>query len=188
MPLIVLRIFAILAVFGSFAGAARAQEPTHPAMQPTHAAPAATHAPDPIHVEECNPRGGSPPTVAYVGPAFYGYAPVAPLGWRDVYGNYMTQPGVSPELSINYKNINPTKTAKSIEFGLVARGTLVAEVRDVGKFSPNITIKHTFGLSPNVFPLGTGLPLCVPLHVVYQDGTTWTSPHLPRLRASLGPH
>ena len=111
-----------------------------------------------------------------------------PVGWQDVYGNYVTQPGVSPELSINYKNINQTKTAKSIEFGLVARGVLVAEVRDVGKFSPNITIKHTFGLSPNVFPLGTGLPLCVPLHVVFEDGSSWKNPHLPRLKASLGPH
>ncbi len=183
----VLRIFMILAILALLSGRAAFAQPVYQGEQ-THAAPPAIHhQPDPIHVEECNPRGGSPPTVAYVGPAFYGYAPVAPFGWHDVYGNYMTQPGVSPELSINYKNINPTKTAKSIEFGLVARGTLVAEVRDVGKFSPNITIKHTFGLSPNVFPLGTGLPLCVPLHVVYQDGTTWTSPHLPRLRASLGP-
>jgi hypothetical protein len=143
--------------------------------------------PGPIHVEECDPRGGSPPSVTYVGPAFYGFAPVPPLGFRDVYGNYVTQPGVSPELSINYKNVGD-KVAKIVDFGLVARGTLVAEVRDVGKFSPNITIKHTFGLSPNVFPLGTGLPLCVPLHVEFQDGTRWKNPHLPQLKATLGPH
>ena len=56
-----------------------------------------------------------------------------------------------------------------IEFGLVARGTLIAEVRDVGKFSPNIEIKHSFGLSPNVFPIGTGLPQCVALRVTYAN-------------------
>jgi hypothetical protein len=171
------------------APAALAQTPAVPAgTEPLPIIHVAHPHRDPIHVEECNPRGGSPPSVTYVGPAFYGFAPVSPLGWRDVYGNYVTQPGVSPELSINYKNVDPTKVAKSIEFGLVARGILVAEVRDVGKFSPNVTIKHTFGLSQNVFPLGTGLPLCVPLHVVFQDGTSWTSPHLPRLRRTLGPH
>jgi len=45
-----------------------------------------------------------------------------------------------------------------------------------------------FGLSPNVFPLGTGLARCIPLHIRFADGTTWKNPHLPALQRSIYRH
>lgn len=110
--------------------------------------------------------------VGYVGPGPY---------WGDVYGARYYQPPVTttnPELAIHYKNISP-KTMHQIEFGLVANGILKAEVRDVGTFSSGVHIKHRFGISANVFPIGTGLPQCVPLRITFADGTTWRNPALP---------
>jgi len=115
-----------------------------------------------------------------------GYYPHGPYRWPDVYGYWYYQPPIATNatLAIDFVNITE-KTIRSIDFGLLARGQLIAEIRDVGTFSPNVEIKHVFGLDPNVFPIGTALPACVPLRVTYQDGTTWTNPHLPSLRRSI---
>lgn len=140
--------------------------------------------PHPIKVLACNPSRGAP-APGYV----FGYYPVGPYFWSDVYGRrYYQEPVRSdPMLGIDY--VNATHVAiKEIEFGLVAKGNLVAEVRDVGTFSPGIEIKHEFGISPNVFPLGTGLSRCVPLHVMFANGATWKNPHLPALRRSIYGH
>jgi hypothetical protein len=124
------------------------------------------------------------------GPSGYvpSYYPVAgPYYWRDPWGyNYLQAPlgRTSPQLQIDYVNITPN-TLKEIEFGLVARGTLVALVRDVGTFTQGAEIKHTFGISHNVFPLGTGLPVCLALRATFEDGTKWVNPHLPHYEASL---
>jgi hypothetical protein len=147
-----------------------------PAMQMAPAKPAGPPAHSLISVSSCNPRlnyqqfGGG-----YVaGPWPGGF-------WGDPYGRAYYQPPVSstlPQLGIDYKNISP-KTMTTIEFGLVANGRLVAEVRDVGTFTTGAEIKHTFALNPNVFPLQTGLPQCVPLHIVFADGSKWRNPALP---------
>ena len=147
---------------------------------------------DPIHVNECLPRPPSPGVAAPygpIGPVWSGYYWPAVGGyyWRDPYGYNVQQLSTPPELAIHYRNITTT-TATTVDFGLIANGNLVAEVRDVGTFSPHAEIKHTFGLSPNVFPLQTGLPICLPLHVVFADGTSWTSSHLPALQHRLLPH
>jgi hypothetical protein len=136
----------------------------------------------PVHVKTCNPQQGAVTYPGFVG----GYYPVGRYYWPDVYGYNYYQPPIqnNPSLAIDYVNVT-SKPIKEIEFGLLARGNLVAEVRDVGTFSPNAEIKHQFGLNPNVFPLGTGLPRCVPLHVHFEDGTSWKNPHLPALRRSL---
>jgi hypothetical protein len=105
-----------------------------------------------------------------------------------VYGYRYYQPPVrtsNPTLNINYSNATE-QTMKSIEFGLVANGNLVAEVKDVGTFSPGVEIKHEFGLSPNVFPLQTSLAKCIPLKITYADGTKWKNPRLPVLKHKLG--
>jgi hypothetical protein len=143
-----------------------------------------TQTTSPVHVESCNPRRGS---VAYPGfvPAYY---PGSRYYWNDIYGYRYYQPPVrsNPTLAIDYVNVSST-TAKVVEFGLVAHRELIAEVRDVGTFSPNATIKHEFGLNPNVFPLGTSLARCVPLYVEFEDGSRWKNPHLPALRRSMYP-
>jgi hypothetical protein len=145
-------------------------------------APAA-HPPVPaaslISVNDCNPKLN----YQQYGPAYVGYAPGLWRGgyWGDVYGFNYYQPAVAsanPQLAIHYMNISP-KTMTAIEFGLVANGVLVAEVRDVGTFSPHAEIKHRFALNPNVFPIRTGLPQCVPLHITFADGTKWRNPGLP---------
>ena len=158
---------------------AGAQTMSSGAMQ-TQAAP---HAPSPIRVTHCNPSLNQ--QVGYT-PGFY---PAGPYYWNDVYGRGFVQPTYTnnPTLAIHYVNIT-TKVIKSVEFGLVARGALVAEVRDVGTFSPGADIKHRFGISQNVFPIGTGLPQCLPLRVTFEDGTKWRSSHLPALSQSLYSH
>lgn len=143
---------------------------------------AAQTLPPPIRVVACEPQ---PPSLVVPGfvPGFY---PMGPYYWYDVYGYRFLEPPIAnnPTLSIDYFNVSP-KVAKEVEFGLIARGHLVAEVRDVGTFSPNAEIKHTFGLNPNVFPIGTALPACVPLRVSFVDDTKWINPHLPAFRRSI---
>lgn len=148
------------------------------------AAPAGAKLPTsgwPVHVENCDPQLN--PTLGYA-PGFY----AGPrFFWRDVYGYRFYEPpfgSASPTLNIAYMN-RTQDPIKQIDFGLVANGRLVAEVRDVGTFSPGATIQHAFGLSPNVFPLQTALARCVPLRVTYADGRVWRNPHLPALRRSI---
>lgn len=137
-----------------------------------------THGSHLIKVSNCEPKLNLKQSGRY---SRY-YVPVVWRGaWVDPYGRRYYEPPVSttnPELGIHYTNISD-KPMRSIEFGLVAKGNLVAEVRDVGTFSPGAEIKHRFGISENVFPIGTGLPQCVPLRIAFADGTTWTNPSLP---------
>lgn len=152
-------------------------------------APLKTHAPHvtiphPIKVNTCNPQHNSYVATGYA-PAYYPGGPY--WGWPAVYPTYTYyQYPVrgNPTLSIDYVN-ETTVAMKDIEFGLIARGNLVAEVRDVGTFSPGAEIKHDFGLNPNVFPLGTGLAQCVPLRITFADGTKWKNPSLPHLNRSI---
>jgi hypothetical protein len=148
---------------------------------------AAFAAGSPIKVERCEVSPGQT-TVSGFSPAYY---PAGPYYWRDPYGYryhqyaYPTSVHTSnPSLAIEYVNVT-ANPIKEIEFGLVARGDLIAEVRDVGTFSQGATIKHSFGLNPNVYPTGSGLNQCVPLRATYENGTVWTNPHLPRLRRSI---
>jgi hypothetical protein len=62
----------------------------------------------------------------------------------------------------------------------VANNRLVAMVRDRGTFSPKAEIKHVFGISDNVFPLGTALTSCVPVRITYENGTVWNNPAMPQ--------
>jgi hypothetical protein len=139
----------------------------------------------PVKVTTCNPKQNNYVATGFT-PAYYpvGYRY---WGWPAVYPGYTYyQYPVQgePTLSIDYSNATSV-VMKDIEFGLVAHGNLVAEVRDVGTFSPGAEIKHSFGLNPNVFPLGTSLVECVPLRITFADGTKWKNPHLPRLNRSI---
>ena len=136
-----------------------------------------------IKVNRCDPQlnPGTPGGYAY-GPGYTpGYYPRRAYSYNPGYYNrtYYQPPSTgSAELAIDFVNLSPN-TMKTIDFGLVANGKLVAIVRDEGTFSRGAEIKHKFGISPNVFPISTGLPVCALLHVVYQNGTTWTDPKLP---------
>jgi hypothetical protein len=124
----------------------------------------------PIRVASCDPRP------SYYDPGFYPH--YYPYGYYGYGGPAM--------LAIEYANTTSTP-ARVVEFGLVAHKELLAEVRDVGTFSPNITIKHEFEVSPNIFPIGTAFAQCVALFVEFQDGTHWQNPHLHQLRRSMYP-
>ncbi|HEV2908031.1 MAG TPA: hypothetical protein VGX02_02075 [Candidatus Eremiobacteraceae bacterium] len=116
-----------------------------------------------IMVNECVPNEGSP-SQSWVGP------------WGGMYA----QTGTPSTLTIHYINEAP-KTASSIEFGLLANNRLIAAVRDKGKFSTGAKIKHVFGISPNVFPIGTAFTFCVPLRIKYADGSVLTNPKAPAI-------
>jgi hypothetical protein len=143
------------------------------------------HTAHPIQINNCNPQRNNTMSTGYA-PAYYpgGIGPY--WGWPSVYGYRYYQYPVAgnPTLGVDYVN-RTSVVMKDIEFGLLANGHLVAEVRDVGTFSPGIEIKHEFGLNRNVFPLRTGLPQCVPLKITFADGTKWKNPHLPALKRSI---
>jgi hypothetical protein len=144
----------------------------------------------PIHVSACNPERNVSYNYAGYTPGFYpGYAYGGYWGWPSVYGPMYYQAPVenNPSLGIDYTNVTNV-TMKQIEFGLIVKGILVAEVKDVGTFSPGAEIKHKFGLSPNVFPLQTSFAKCVPLKITFTDGSHWKNPHLPKYRASMYGH
>ncbi|MBV8154373.1 MAG: hypothetical protein JO029_14520 [Candidatus Eremiobacteraeota bacterium] len=162
-----------LVIFAAVPAAVSAQAPA-PHVTATH----------PIKVSTCNPQRNTYMATGYT-PAYYPGGPY--WGWPTVYSGYSYyQYPVQgkPTLGIDYHNAT-TVTMKDIEFGLVAHGNLIAEVRDVGTFSPGAEIKHEFGLSPNVFPLGTAMVECVPLRITFVDGTKWKNPHLPQLNRSI---
>jgi hypothetical protein len=148
---------------------------------------AASAQPHPIQVNGCNPQRNASYGAGWR-PAYYPYG-TPYWGWASVYGPTYYQYPVARNgtLGIDYMNVT-SRVMKTIEFGLVARGQLVAEVRDVGTFSPGAEIKHEFGLNPNVFPLQTSLARCVPLRIMFADGTKWRNPHLPAMQRSIWEH
>jgi hypothetical protein len=173
---------AIIAATLALGAATVAVAQTAPARPAMAVAPPASRL---VNVSLCDAQR-SVAMPAYVGFS-QAYYPFAPYYWTDPYGFQYRQYPAAPTsgtLSIDYMN-GSTQVMTTIDFGLVARGRLVAEVRDVGKFSPNAEIKHQFGVSNNVFPLRTALAQCLPLHIIYANGTTWTNPHLPRARHEI---
>jgi len=120
-----------------------------------------------IAVSECNPHHHQ------VGTAH---------PWIDPYGVLHTNINAFPYtqgfLGITYQN-EASKTATEVDFGLVARGSLVAVVNDRGKFSPRVPIAHEFTVPGDIFPIGTSLPYCAVMRVKYADGTEWRNPNPP---------
>lgn len=164
--------------------------------QPTQVAVAMSMAsqittPHPIQVNTCNPERNvsynwAGYTPGYWPGGYYGGFRGGYWGWPSVYGPSYYQAPVEndPTLGIDYMNATH-HVMKQIEFGLIVRGELVAEVKDVGTFSPGAEIKHKFGLSPNVFPLQTSFAKCVPLKILFEDGSHWKNPHLPQYKAEM---
>lgn len=157
------------------------------AMVPWTAAGAVQHQESIVKVNRCAPEANIKQTSTY-GAYSRGYYPASGrYYWIDPYGRRYYQYPVrstttsNPELAIDFVNTG-SKPIKVIDFGLVAKGYVVAEVRDVGTFDTGAEIKHRFGLNQNVFPLGTGMAQCLPLRATFADGTVWTSPHLPHLK------
>ena len=166
------------------AGSAATSAPAQGAQAGAQPHPPAT-AHNLLHVKTCDPRLNMMQSGGYVPGPYYGaYAPGWGYRggyWGDAYGaSYYQSPvtTTNPQLGIDYINVTH-KTMSQIEFGLVVNGVLRAEVKDVGTFSPNVEIKHKFGLSTNVFPIQSGMPQCIPLRIVYSDGEHWRNPGLP---------
>lgn len=103
--------------------------------------------------------------------------------WIDPYGVWHSVsdfPYTEGFLAIGYRNDNKSADATEVDFGLVARGTLIAVTKDVGSFAPGVTINHEFSVSPEIFPIGTALPYCAVLRVKYADGSEWHNPNPPQ--------
>ena len=178
MKTIYICAFAVTALIATSTNRPGAAQPVAQTMTNGSTVPAGSRL---INIIRCDPQSAA----AVNGPVYSGFTPGFYPGrayyWNDAYGYRYQQAaiaGANGILYLDYTNVSP-KVMKTIEFGLVANGRLVAEVRDVGTFSPHAEIKHQFGLSPNVFPLQTGLPRCLPMRIGYADGTHWVSPRLP---------
>ena len=138
-------------------------------------------APHLLNITTCDPQPN--PTLGFAPGYYYGRRWL----WRDVYGyNYYQWPyrNASPTLNISYVN-QTSKTMSQIDFGLLGGRGIVAEVRDVGTFSPGVRIDHAFGLNPALFPLSPATVRCVPLFIKFADGTKWRNPHLPAIRRQM---
>lgn len=102
--------------------------------------------------------------------------------WIDPYGYWhyglSDFPYYDGFLAISYENRAPL-AASEIDFGLVARGSLVAVAKDVGTFAPGAAIDHEFVVGGSIFPLGTALPYCAVMRVKYADGSEWINPTPP---------
>jgi hypothetical protein len=102
--------------------------------------------------------------------------------WIDVWGHWHPGPGFpywDAFLGISYRNTAKV-AATEVDFGLVARGYLIAVARDVGTFSPGVLIDaHEFQIARDAFPIGTAFPYCAVMRVKYADGTVWENPHPP---------
>jgi len=120
-----------------------------------------------ISVTQCNPHRHSTGTLAHP--------------WIDPYGVYHNDARFPYEvgfLGITYAN-NAHSPVKEVDFGLVARSSLIAIVKDVGTFSPGAKIDHEFSVDPEIFPIGTAFPQCAVLRVKYADGREWRNPDPP---------
>jgi len=102
--------------------------------------------------------------------------------WIDPYGTPHEDQAHFPTwdafLGISYQN-QATVAATEVDFGLVARGSLVAVAKDIGRFSPGVLIEHEFVVSSEIFPLGSAVPYCAVLRVKYADGSMWHNPSPP---------
>ncbi len=155
-------------------------------LLPVGAAAQAMHRtnPRPIQINTCNPQRNYYMAPGFA-PAYYPYGAGPYWRWPSVYGPTYYQRPVrgNPTLGIDY--VNRTHIVmKDVEFGLLVGGNLLAEVRDVGIFSPGAEIKHEFGVSHGIFPL-RGMAECVPLRITFADGSKWRNPHLPAMRSSI---
>ena len=109
----------------------------------------------PINVNACNPKRN----VSYMASGLHSrryYPDTAAVrigaGRQSTVRCYYQYPVPDIRRSESTTSNATNVVMKDIEFGLIVHGNLVAEVRDVGTFSPGAEIKHEFGLSPNVFP------------------------------------
>ena len=101
--------------------------------------------------------------------------------WIDPYGVYHSAehfPVAIGYLAITYRN-DKGVPAKEIDFGLVARNSLIAVAKDAGTFAPGVSIAHEFSVDPEIFPIGTQFPYCAVMRVKYADGSEWRNPNPP---------
>jgi len=101
--------------------------------------------------------------------------PVASVTWIDSWGNSYTEPGTGNNVDIDFIN-NGTQEAVAIDFGVLVKNTLVAQMRNSGKFSPGVLIKHNLGLDSAALKLKTFR--CLALRVTWADGSQWKSSEL----------
>ncbi len=174
----IVALFTFVAVLVCVAAMPVSANPTPGAMAAPAMAPAVPHASQLIKVSSCNASLNVMQSGGYGGyaPGFYGGG-----RWGDPWGGMYYQPTYTttqPQMAVDWTNITH-KDMTEVQFGLIANGILKAEAKDVGTFSPNAEIKHKYGVPQSTFPLGTGLPQCVPLHITFADGTKWRNPKLP---------
>jgi hypothetical protein len=181
-----LLLVAFLVCFAALPGAADTAT-TAPGAEAAPAATPVVHGSQLVKVSTCSPKLNVMQSGGFVGysPGYYGA--YGRGYWPDAYGGSIYQAPVTtadPQLGIDYTNIS-AKPMHTIEFGLIANQRLIAEVKDVGSFSPGAEIKHKFAVSPNIFPIQTALPQCVPLRITFADGTKWRNPRLPPKNSHL---
>jgi hypothetical protein len=83
---------------------------------------------------------------------------------------------VTDGLAITYQNVG-TDVADRVAFDVNYRGQR-DEIVDVGKFSPNVSIAHTFGNFEGLAFLGQTPNSCTVAAVRFVDGRVWHAKHM----------
>jgi hypothetical protein len=97
--------------------------------------------------------------------------------WVDPWGVRYYQPSTRGNVNVTFENLG-SKTASSIDFGLIVHNVLVGEARDAGTFSPGVAIQHELGLPEGRLPAPSAKLECVALRVKWSDGTYYKSPRI----------
>lgn len=124
-------------------------------------------------------KGGSPVKIASC-TVLRAAAPVRsyyPRYWYPYYGGIPPQSApVTDGLAITYTNAGP-QVADRVAFDVNYRGQR-DKIVDVGKFSPNVSIAHTFGNYEGLAFLGQTPDSCHVEAVRFVDGHVWHTSHI----------
>ena len=143
-----LAVSASVAALASVAGAAAAQSAA------------------PVSITSCTVLRAAPLRPAY------------PNYWYSYYGAQFPRHSlpITDGLAITYQNVG-TAVADRVAFEVDYRGQR-DKIVDVGKFSPNVSIAHTFGNFEGLAYLGQTPNSCRVAAVRFVDGHVWHAKHM----------
>ena len=120
----------------------------------------------PVRIASCTVLRAAPPV-----------QPFYPRYWYPYYGAIPPQSAaVTDGIAITYTNAG-TQVADRVAFDVNYRGQR-DKIVDVGKFSPNVQIAHTFGNYEGLAFLGQTPDSCRVEAVRFVDGHVWQTSHI----------
>jgi len=88
-------------------------------------------------------------------------------------------PKFAPRIRVQVRfHARGTRTARDVRFEITAQAHATAHIADVGRFTPDAVVSHTFILPDNPVPASYRMPepRCEVESARFEDGSTWTRP------------